>query len=159
MILTDYNNIMQTGDVRPFDLDGSDLFEVITEDDLYKRMPPYPEYEALSAAEINMIATWIMQGALNNACAADCDTTNVTYAMSIEPIISAKCQGCHSGSSPQGGISLTNYGQVSSEALFGTLLDAVQHTGTATPMPYNSAQLPDCEIDLIRIWIENGAPE
>lgn len=159
VVLDNYANIFETGDIDPFDLDGSDLYEVITENDDDDRMPPPDEYPPLSSEEIALIRDWILQGAKNNSCAADCDTTNVTYALSIEPLISAKCQGCHSGANPQSGLSLTNYNQISTAALFGDMLDAVQHTGTATPMPFNSTQLPQCEIDLIRIWIENGAPE
>lgn len=158
--LNNYQNIFNTADVEPFDLDGSDLYEVITETDPDKLMPPPDQYPSLTADEIAIIRDWILQGALNNSCeAAECDTTNVTYATAIEPIISAKCMGCHSGSTPQDGISLTNYAEVSSEALFGEVLAAVQHEAGVTAMPYNSAQLPSCEIDLIRIWIENGAPE
>ncbi len=159
VVLNNYANIINTGDVRAFDLDGSDLYEVITDDDEDDRMPPAGEYPPLSADEIALIRDWILQGAKNNSCAADCDTSNVTYALSIQPLISAKCQGCHSGANPQGGLLLTNYNQISTSALFGNMLDAVQHTGSVTPMPFNSAQLPQCEIELIRIWIENGAPE
>ncbi len=159
VILNSYQNIMNTGDIDPYDPDGSDLYEVITEDDPDKFMPPPGEYPPLSSAEINLIEEWILQGAQNLSCESACDTTNVTYSIKIEPIISAKCQGCHSGSNPQGSISLTSYSEVRNVALNGEMQDAVQYTGDATPMPYNSNQLPQCEIDLIRIWIENGAPQ
>ena len=158
--LNNYQNIFNTGDIDPFDPNGSDLYEVITDTDPDDRMPPAGEYPPLSADEIAIIRDWILQGALNNSCeSAECDTTNVTYALSIEPIMESKCMGCHSGSSPQGGLSLSNYAEISSEALFGDVLATVQHANGVTAMPYNSAQLPQCEIDLIRIWIENGAPE
>lgn len=159
VILNNYENIMETGDIDPGDLDGSDLYEVITDSDPDDRMPPADEYPPLSDAEIGIIRDWILQGAQNLSCAGDCDTTNVTYALKIEPLISTNCLGCHSGANPQGGIDLNGYGNASSVALFGDMLDAVQHTGTATPMPFGTSQLPQCEIDLIRIWIENGAPE
>jgi hypothetical protein len=161
VILNNYENIINTADVEAFDLDGSDLYEVITENDPDKLMPPPEDYPALSEDEINLIKNWILQGAQNLSCESGCDTTstNITYIMNIEPIISAKCQGCHSGMEPQGGISFTSYANVRDEALNGLLLDAVQHTGSATPMPYQSDQLPQCEIDLIQNWIDNGAPE
>lgn len=160
VVLTNYDNIIESGDVDPFDLNGSDLYEVIIETDPDKLMPPPGQYPPLSAAEINIIRTWILQGAPNNSCeAAECDTTEVTYSLKIEPILTAKCTGCHTGGDPQGGITLDNYADASSVALLGPMLDAVQHTGDATPMPYNSPQLPECEIELIRIWIENGAPQ
>ncbi|NEN22991.1 hypothetical protein G3O08_05690 [Cryomorpha ignava] len=160
VILNNYENIINTGDVRPFDLDGSDLYEVITENDPDNIMPPPGDGNPLTSEQIGLIAAWIQQGALNLSCNnGDCDTTNVTYVSKIEPIITAKCLGCHSGSSPQGDISLSGYANVRDQSIDGSLLQAVQHVGTATPMPYQSSQLPQCEIDLIRIWIENGAPQ
>lgn len=160
VVLTNYDNIIESGDVDPFDLDGSDLYEVITETDPDDLMPPPGEYPPLTSSEIEVIRTWILQGALNNSCEiAECDTTDVTYVTGIESILASKCTGCHSGANPQGGITLDNYGDASSVALFGNMLDAVQHTGDATPMPYNSPQLPECEIEQIRTWINNGAPQ
>lgn len=160
VILNNYENVINTGDVRAFDLDGSDLFEAITDDDPDKFMPPPGEGNPLTTEQVALIAAWINQGALNLSCNdATCDTTNVTYALKIEPIIAAKCLGCHSGSSPQGDISLSGFANVRDQAIDGNMLDAVQHTGNVTPMPYQSNQLPQCEIDLIRIWIENGAPQ
>ncbi len=159
VVLNNYNNIMSTGGVNPFNPNDSELYDVITNNDPDDRMPPVNEFPPLSPDEISLIRNWILQGANNNSCASACDTINVTYNFSIKPLIESKCQGCHSGASPQGGIALTNYNQVSASALFGTMLPAVQHSGGAVPMPFNSAKLPDCEIDLIRIWIENGAPQ
>jgi len=157
VILDSYWNIINTGDVEPGDPYDSDLFEVLIDTDLDDRMPPWPEYNALPTAQIDLIRNWILQGAQNNSCVG-CDTTNVTYQSQIGSLIATRCQGCHSGNNPDGGISLTNYNQVKNEALFGLLYDAVSHNGNATNMPYNSGQIPECEIDLIRIWIENGAP-
>jgi len=156
VILDSYINIMITGEIEPGDPYDSELFEKIIETDPDDIMPPPPNLP-LTTAQINLIKNWILQGAQNNSCVG-CDTTNVTYQSQIGNLIATRCQGCHSGSSPDGGISLTNYNEVKNEALFGFLEDAVLHNGNATNMPYNSGQLPQCELDLIRIWIENGAP-
>lgn len=157
VVLDSYWNIVQTGDIDPGDPWGSDLFEVLVDDDLDDRMPPYPDYEALSQTQIDLIYNWIAQGALNNSCAG-CETENITYESVIGPLIQNRCQSCHSGNSPDGGILLTNYAQVSNVALNGPMLQAVTHTGSAEPMPYNSSQLPQCEVDQIVTWINNGAP-
>lgn len=158
VILDNYWNILQTADVDPGDPQASDLYQVLVEDyDDDQRMPPYPDYEPLSSEQIDLIFTWIAQGALYNACAG-CVAENVTFETVIGSLIQNRCQSCHSGSDPDGGILLTNYDQISNVALNGPMLDAVQHTGTATPMPNNSPQLPQCEIDQIEIWINNGAP-
>jgi hypothetical protein len=66
--LNNYQNIFNTADVDPFDLDGSDLYEVITETDPDKLMPPPDQYPSLTADEIAIIRDWILQGVLNNSC-------------------------------------------------------------------------------------------
>jgi hypothetical protein len=158
VILDNYWNIMQTADVNPGDPEGSDLYEVLVEDyDDDDRMPPYPDYEPLSPAQIALIYNWIAQGALNNSC-EDCVTENITYETVIGSLIQNRCQSCHSGASPDGGILLTNYAQVSNVAINGPMEEAITHTGSAAPMPYNSPQLPQCEVDQIVTWINNGAP-
>jgi mono/diheme cytochrome c family protein len=156
VVLDSYANIMNTGEIEPGNPYDSELFEKIIESDPDDIMPPPPNVP-LTSAQIALIQNWIAQGAQNNSCVG-CDTTNVTYTSQIGTLIANRCQGCHSGANPDGGIALTNYNQVKNEALFGLLYDAVTHNGNATNMPYNSAQMPECEIDLIRIWIENGAP-
>lgn len=153
--LTTYASIISTAGVEPFDLDGSDLYEVITETDPDKIMPPPPN-NSLNADQITLIATWIMQGALNNSC-EECDTTAVTYSDVISPIIQNNCQGCHSGSFPSGGITLTNHAEIQAYALTGALEGVVNHESGYVAMPYNQPQLPSCQLDQIRIWVEEGA--
>lgn len=155
--LTNYNSIFNTGDIRPGDPEGSDLYEVIVDDDIDDRMPPAPEYDALTIDQILMIRNWILQGGLNNSCDG-CPTSPASFQSNVGALISSKCEGCHSGSTPDGGVLLTNYEEIRTQALFGTLYDAIAHNGNAVNMPYNSGQLPQCEIDLILEWIENDAP-
>lgn len=154
--LTSYNSIMRTADVRPFNLKGSELYEKITENDKDDVMPP-PPANRLSQEQIAKIAQWINQGAQNNAC-DNCDTTAVTFSLVISPLITNNCQGCHSGGDPAGGIQLTNFLQIQTQALSGALHGAISHSAGYTPMPYNQPKLSQCKIDQIRIWIENGAP-
>lgn len=155
--LDNYADIFEDLDIDPGDPYDNEFIEVVTDSDLDDRMPPYPDYPGLTQEQINMVVTWISQGAQNNSCEG-CVTENITYQTVIGSLIANRCQGCHSGSNPDGGILLMNYDQISNLALNGPLLDAVQHTGNVTPMPNNSAQLPQCEIDQIEIWINNGAP-
>ncbi len=157
VILDNYTNTMNTGDVRPFNLSGSDLYEVITENDPDKKMPPPPR-TALSSAQISLIANWINQGALNISCSSACDTNNVTFSGTIRPILQNKCIGCHSGSAPGGGINLSAYSGVYPVAVNGKLHGAVSHSAGSIAMPQNAAKLPDCEINKIGIWVNAGAP-
>ena len=67
VILDSYANVMATGDVKPGNPDGSDLYEVLVEDKPEKRMPP-PPLPALDNDQIAMIRKWILHGAQNLTC-------------------------------------------------------------------------------------------
>lgn len=153
--LNNYNNIMASDLINPGHAGSSDLFDVINETDLDDRMPP-PPAPPLSAAQKAALTEWINQGALNNSCGEECDTTDVTYGGSIAPIMNAYCNGCHGGSFPSGGISLSSYSGVAAVAADGRLFGSVNHDAGYTAMPQGTAQLSDCKLDKIRIWIENG---
>lgn len=153
--LDNYNDIVEDLDILDDDWEDTELYEVIIEND--PQMPPDP-YPSLTQDQINMLFDWIEQGAPNNSCEG-CVTENITYQNTIGLLIQNRCQGCHNGSHAETSLLLMNYSQIQVQALNGPLLDAVQHTGNATPMPYNSAQLPQCEIDQIAAWIDAGAPE
>lgn len=155
--LSSYAGVMGSGVIDVNDPWDSDMLEAVTDNDPDDRMPPAPQ-TPLTQAQINLLYTWMSQGAQNNACQAECDTNVFTFSGAVRPIIQARCQGCHSGGAPQGGISLTNYDQVKAVALTGQLYGAVSHTGNYTPMPYGGAKIPDCEITQIRKWIEDGTP-
>lgn len=158
--LTSYEKVMQTADVRPNNLGGSDLYEVITDDDVDDRMPPAPNIP-LTSEQIQLIADWILQGAEDLACNPDaggCDTENVRYADFVQPLIQNTCQGCHSGGAPSGGIDLSTYQGVKGVADNGRLYGAISWQSGFVNMPFNGNQLPDCTIDKIKSWIDSGAP-
>jgi hypothetical protein len=160
IILDSYQNVMNSDVIEPFDLDDSDLFERITDNDPDKVMPP-PPHQRLTASQINLIATWILQGAENLTCDANtgaCDTTNITYGGFIAPLLTSNCVGCHSGGAPSGGITLNTHAGVQAVALNGRLFGAVNHSPGFQPMPRGSARLPQCTIDKIKSWINDGAP-
>jgi len=157
VLLVDYASIINYGDIKPGKPNNSELFEKITENDGDDRMPP-PPANPLNTEQINIIRTWIEQGAKNNYCDEECDTTNVTFSGAIWPLIELNCYGCHSGQQPSGGISLTDYNSVVVQANNGKLFGAINHDPGYKPMPNNSPKLAECKIDQIRIWIENGTP-
>ncbi|RYD71392.1 MAG: hypothetical protein EOP53_23755 [Sphingobacteriales bacterium] len=154
--LTNYQSIMNTADVRPGNPNGSNLYEVITEDDEDKRMPQPPK-PPLSAEQIAKINKWILQGAKNNKCSS-CDSTQVTFSQTVMPVISTNCKGCHNSNLASGNIELTNYEQVKTVALNGKLSGVITHSTGYTPMPQGAKKLPDCTINKIKTWIAAGAP-
>lgn len=157
IILTSYQNVMATTDIRPGRPFDSELYEKIVETDPVKRMPP-PPANPLSAQQVQLIYNWIQQGAQDLTCQDLCNPNSFTYSVSIRNIISNKCQGCHSGGAPQGGIDLSTYNGVKAKVTDGRLWGAVNHLAGFSPMPKNGAKLSTCEIDQIKNWIATGAP-
>jgi len=155
VILTSYENIIQTGEVKPFRPNDSELYEVLFEDgdDL---MPPSPQ-SPLSTNQKEMIRIWIMQGAKNNECREDCNTEFVSFSSDISNIISNNCTSCHSGAEPNGGILLTNYSEISAIANSGILMNVLMASSGAPQMPPTGA-MNNCNIDKINKWIEDGTP-
>jgi hypothetical protein len=158
VVLNSYNNIINTGDIEPGDPSDSDLYEVITETDPDKVMPPPGSGLSLTPDQIMDIFVWIQQGALDNSC-SDCDTTDVTFSGTVWPIVNTSCTGCHSGSSPQGGVSLTNHAQVAAAAANGSLLGTLRAEPGYTLMPFGGPALSECAIAAIERWIEDGSPD
>jgi hypothetical protein len=157
--LTDYESVMETGDVRPGRPDNSDLFEVIVDDDPDDRMPPPPN-EPLLTEQIEKIRTWINQGALNLQCEEqDCDLNDVSFSGRVQPILALNgCVSCHSGSNPQGGVRLDSYANVSAVVESGRLMGAIRHLSGYVPMPLNGEKIGECQADQIERWISNGMP-
>lgn len=159
VVLTDYNSVMNTADVRPFDLNGSDLYEVITDNDPDKMMPPPPSAR-LTSTQIGLIATWINQGAQNLTCDAQsggCDTTDMSFSSDIMPILTNKCVGCHSGAGASGGVDLSTHSGVLAVVQSGQLFGSINWDNAYSNMPKGGSQLPSCEINQIKAWIDAGA--
>ena len=88
-----------------------------------------------------------------------CDTTAVTYAATVVPILTPNCYVCHSGTAAAGaGIKLDNYASVMLQVNNGKLLGAIEQRTGFSPMPKGGAKMQDCDIAKIRTWIRAGAP-
>jgi len=119
-------------------------------------MPPAP-MNRLSSAAIDSIAAWIRYGALDEFCGEVCDTVNpVTYSGTIWPVVQTYCTGCHSGTTPSGGIRLESYSNLSAVAASGTLMNSLRGNGVPKMPP--AGNLSTCKIRQFEIWISNGYP-
>jgi mono/diheme cytochrome c family protein len=154
--LDNYSNIVSKG-IRAGNASNSKIYESLIKNG-NDRMPQPPN-NPLTAAQINLVATWINEGAQNTTnCASSCDSTAFAYTANVKPILQTHCLGCHSGAAASGGyVPLDTYDGVREVALFGALYASINHTGT-NPMPQNGTKLSDCKIAVIRQWIEAGAP-
>ncbi len=157
IILTDYNNIVSTGEIVGGRPNSGKIYESIISSSSSDIMPPPPD-APLTADQIAKILKWINQGAKNNYCDAGCDTVNVKYSTQVKSLLSSKCTGCHNTASAGGGINLDNYGGASTVALNGRLIGSVAHTTGYIPMPQGGTKLSDCEIKIFQLWINDGAP-
>jgi hypothetical protein len=160
VVLTSYQSVLTTVEhITENDWEENKLIESLEETDLDDRMPQ--NKPPLTTAQINLLKTWINQGALNNACDESfggCDTLGgAKYAAFIQPLIQTKCKGCHSGNNPQGGIKLTTYAEVKALAVNGQLYATVSKS--AGWMPKGGAKLDDCALIKIKTWIDGGALE
>lgn len=149
--LDNYSSIISTADVRAGNPGGSDLFEVITENDPDKRMPPPPAASLTNDQKLK-IRKWIEQGARNNYCNNACDTTNFTYSGAISGILTTNCISCHSN----GNVVLNSYAGVKARVDDGKLWGAVEHLNGYLNMPPGN-QLSECNRKVIRKWIDAGA--
>jgi uncharacterized membrane protein len=89
-----------------------------------------------------------------------CDLENVTFAATIKPILQASCYSCHSNANyvnKGSGIKLENYEDVKIQAS-SRLMGAIKHASGYVQMPQGGGKLPDCEINKIQRWIDNGMP-
>ena len=156
--LYDYEHIMASDVVEPGDPWDSEMIEMITEDDSDDVMPPPDAGGPLSAEEINILVTWIAQGAKNNSCTPDCDPAQFSFAANILPVVDMACQGCHSGNNPDGGLTLMTYDEIRTIALDGRLMKVLNGTDGYPIMPYNTLGLPECNKTQFQNWVNAGAP-
>jgi hypothetical protein len=92
--------------------------------------------------------------ALYPSLSASCDTTNVTYSLTISQLINNNCISCHSGSVLNGAISLSGYANVQAVAASGLLMKAL--TGNGVSLMPQSGALSACKINQFQIWIRKG---
>ena len=165
--LTGYENIMEI--VSPGSPSQSKLYQVITGGS-EEFMPPPPQ-AALTSSQVDSIYNWISYGALNENCgtvvttsggssgggSVSCDTTSVTFAKTVSPLIQNYCFGCHNGPNAQKGIHLETYQDISAVASNGMLMGVIEGRSGYPLMP-PAGSLSSCQIAQIQAWINQGSP-
>ena len=82
-----------------------------------------------------------------------CDTTNVSYAEVIEPVLVEFCIECHNSGRSDAGVNLEGYDNVQTYALNGRLKSSMLGTMNS----YVKGEGADCKKQQIFAWIEQGA--
>lgn len=80
-----------------------------------------------------------------------------SFQTDIKPILDARCNNCHAGTSPSAGIKLDSHANVLPYVADGSLLGSIKNMGSFSPMPKNSGKLSACEIQKIENWIKAGS--
>lgn len=90
--------------------------------------------------------------------AGGCDTSNVTYAAAIAPLMQTHCNACHSAGAGSGNVVTATYEGLKTIDTDGRLYGSVSHASGFSPMPKGGNQLPDCDLKKIKAWINAGSP-
>ncbi|GIR13156.1 MAG: hypothetical protein CM15mP23_17310 [Cryomorphaceae bacterium] len=89
---------------------------------------------------------------------SDCDINYVSYEMDISPIISSHCTMCHGGSFPAAELALETYDQIYQSATdYDGIIDRISRSEGDPSMMPGSYRIPQCQIDKIVAWVEQGA--
>jgi hypothetical protein len=91
-----------------------------------------------------------------------CDTTAVSYSTGVVPILQQNCYPCHgaSSNSGSGGITLEGYSNIKTWTNKNNkdyVVGNVTHAAGFVGMPYGLPKLPDCEVNTIVAWVNQGA--
>jgi len=92
-----------------------------------------------------------------------CDTTNVSFAASIQPILTANCNiagGCHDAAGVAvSGYDFTNFTIFHLLAANSSVVTDINGTPTAghNAMPKDLPKLSQCDINKITAWVNQGA--
>ena len=88
-----------------------------------------------------------------------CNTTNVSFASDVNPILVNHCVSCHfKGSSIGGGINLDGYTAAVTYAKNNSVVGSIKHEGYSA-MPKDQNKLDDCKISKIEAWVKAGSPD
>ncbi|MBL7872204.1 MAG: hypothetical protein JNM78_11370 [Cyclobacteriaceae bacterium] len=85
------------------------------------------------------------------------EITTSFFSVNVLPLLNSRCNSCHGGSSPSGGIALDTYDNVLTYVNKGSLMGSINFQSGYSPMPKNSGKMSACEIRKIQSWIDAGA--
>ena len=92
-----------------------------------------------------------------------CDTTTITFAHDIMPILNASCNvsgGCHDASgATTSGFDFTTYAGIQSQATYAILVNDINFTPTSRhhEMPKSLPKISQCDINKITRWVNLGS--
>lgn len=86
-----------------------------------------------------------------------CDTTDISFAQDIEPMLRTACYTCHGSGIGLGNVTLEGYSNLQTYISNGSLLGSVEHSAGFSAMPKGGTKMSDCSISILKVWIRQGA--
>lgn len=90
----------------------------------------------------------------------NCDLANITYSLTVKPILQSTCLSCHStlaSSGSGGGIRLENYTDLKTYVSNGRFYGAITHATGYSAMPKGGGTLDNCTLQKLKKWMDDGA--
>lgn len=91
-----------------------------------------------------------------NGDSSSCSTENMSYEDDIAPVFANNCNSCHNDQNASGGVKTNTYDNLQPIIDNGSLLGSIKHESGFSNMPQGQGQLPQCTIDKIEAWIDQG---
>jgi len=88
-----------------------------------------------------------------------CDTTNITWNSKVAAILQKNCVYCHGPDVSYNGVRHDSYTSEMVVVNDGRLRGVINHLDGFSKMPKDLGKLPECELKILNIWLNNGAPE
>jgi hypothetical protein len=88
-----------------------------------------------------------------------CDTTNITWNSKVSAILQKNCVSCHGPDLSYNGVRHDSYTTELVVVRDGRLRGVINHNDGFARMPKDRGKLPECELKILNIWLDNGAPE
>lgn len=87
-----------------------------------------------------------------------CETPAVvSYSLSISPLLDRNCRTCHNPALLTAGVNLEDFAELKRRAGTGQLMGVVSHASGFAQMPKDRPKLSDCDIALLKKWVDSGA--
>ncbi len=89
----------------------------------------------------------------------ECDTDNITWNSRVSAILQKNCVSCHGPDLSYNGVRHDSYSTELIVVKDGRLRGVINHADGFSKMPKDRAKLPECELKILNLWLDKGAPE
>lgn len=87
----------------------------------------------------------------------NCDTIDVSFSKTVFPIIVNNCIACHNDITHYNDRNYETYEGITDAVNSGKLINVINHNSAYVKMPKNADKLPQCYINLIEAWVNQGS--